>query len=106
VLDATYSRSLQRDAVRRFAEELGLRATLIEVRCDETTALERIERRMSDPDRISDAGLEVHRLQRERYEPPEEWPADASITLQTDRPDWRNDLRKRLEIHSREDTAR
>lgn len=106
VLDATYARSAHRDAVRRFADERGVRATLIEVRCDEKTALERLERRLSDPERISDAGPEIHRSQREHFEPPDEWPAGASIPLQTDRPDWRTRLRKRLEIRTREDTAR
>ncbi len=106
VLDATYALSTHRQAVRRMCVERGSRATLIDVRCDEATALERLVKRLEDPTRISDAGPDVHNAQRERYEPADEWSVSESTTVHTDRSDWRTSLRKDLELRSRKDATR
>ena len=106
VLDATFALARHREAVRRACAANGWRATLIDVRCDEATALDRITRRLEDRDRISDAGPEVHRAQRETYEPADEWSVGESITVHTDRSDWRTSLRRDLERRSREDAVR
>jgi aminoglycoside phosphotransferase family enzyme/predicted kinase len=106
VLDATYALASHREAVRRACAAHGWRATLVDVRCDEATALDRIERRLADPDRISDADSDVHRAQRDHYQPADEWSVGESITVHTDRSDWRTSLRNDLERRSREDVVR
>jgi aminoglycoside phosphotransferase family enzyme/predicted kinase len=96
VLDATYSLTGQRDAVRETAAGLGVPVLLLEVVCDEAVTLQRLEARLADPERISDAGPGIYRSQKERYEPPEEWPEERRIEVDTGLEGWRGALRKAL----------
>jgi len=97
VLDATYSTAAQRGAVRERAAALGVPAILLDVRCPEEITLSRIEARMEDPERISDAGPEVYQSRKQAYEPPSEWPPERRIEVDTSREDWEDLLRRRLE---------
>jgi aminoglycoside phosphotransferase family enzyme/predicted kinase len=96
VLDATYSLANQRDAVRGYAGGLGVPVLLLEVRCDEAVTLRRLEARLEDSERISDAGPGIYRSQKERYEPPDEWPEERRIVVDTGLEGWRGALQKVL----------
>lgn len=97
VLDATYSRASQRAAVRAEAEAHGVAALLLDVRCAEATTLARIEARLRDPERVSDAGVEVYQRRKEAFESPSEWPPATRIPVDTARDDWPETLRAALE---------
>ena len=86
ILDASFARRSHRDQARAWAKERGLDCRLIEVRCEEQTAAERLrerERRGHDP---SDAGPDFLAISRSRFEAPEEWPAESHEVVWTDRP--------------------
>jgi len=97
VLDATYSRASRRAAVRAQAEALGVEALLLDVRCPESTTLARIEARLRDPQRVSDAGVEVYQRRKEAFEDPSEWPSATRIPVDTARENWREELTVALE---------
>jgi predicted kinase len=88
VLDATYSTAAQRAAVQARATRWQVPVLLMAVRCPETVTLERIEARSRDPERVSDAGPEVYRSQKARYEEPSDWPESERIDVDTSRGDW------------------
>jgi predicted kinase len=56
VLDATYARTQQRDAVLRFAAQRGVPVWIVETRARRATALARLALRQSRGDSASDAG--------------------------------------------------
>ena len=93
LLDATYSRAIERDRARAFADERDVRAFFIETRCAASVALERLARREAAGADASDAGPAFHARSVARFEPPQEWPAAARRVVHTDRTDWRLDLR-------------
>ena len=97
VLDATYSQASRRADVRARAEALGVTALLLDVRCPESTTLARIEARLRDPERVSDAGVEVYQRRKEAFESPSEWPSVTRIPVDTARDDWPEGLRAALE---------
>jgi aminoglycoside phosphotransferase family enzyme/predicted kinase len=97
VLDATHSRREWRDLARHFAGERGYPALLIEVRCSDAVALERLARRERDPDRISDAGPELFAESRRRFEAPSEWPPDDQLVVHNDSDAWQEALRADLD---------
>ena len=89
VLDATWSRAVDRERARRFARERGARVFLIETRCAASVAQARLARREAQGSDPSDAGPGLHARSAARFEPPAEWPAAGIRIVQTDRDDWR-----------------
>lgn len=87
LLDATWGRVRERAAARALAEGLGAEAWLVEVRCAEATARERLHQRAREGRDPSDAGPEFLARSRAEFEPPDEWPAARRLVLQTDAPD-------------------
>lgn len=87
LLDATWASSRQRAAARAFAERAGADAWLVEVRCGEATALERLARRAREGLDPSDAGPELLARSRARFEPADEWPPPRRLALDSDAPD-------------------
>lgn len=84
ILDASFTRRADRDRARAWAEERDIAPRLIEVRCDPQVALERLaarERAGGDP---SDAGPDFLATSIDRFEPPEEWPAERREVVRTD----------------------
>jgi len=86
LLDATYARARDRAAARAFAEAAGAAAWLVEARCGEATARERLARRARDGSDPSDAGPDLLARSRAGFEPPEEWPAARRLVVATDAP--------------------
>ena len=86
ILDASFARRAHRDQAREWAGKRGVACRLIEVRCAEQTAAERLrerELRGRDP---SDAGPDFLEISRSRFEPPDEWPEESHEIVWTDRP--------------------
>jgi aminoglycoside phosphotransferase family enzyme/predicted kinase len=69
VLDATHSRAIDRGAAARVALDAGVPFLIVEMRLSDDAALTRIQRRMRDPYRTSDATPEVFREQVRRFDP-------------------------------------
>jgi uncharacterized protein len=88
ILDATFARRSWREAAAGLAGELGCPAFLVEVRCAEEVARERLARRAAAGTDPSDAGPETYALSARDFEPPDEWPAARRATIETDRDDW------------------
>ncbi len=93
LLDATWSRRSDRDRVRAFARERGVRACFVETRCAAPVALERLARREAAGVDPSDAGPAFHAHSVARFEAPLEWPAGERWVLCTDREGWQRELR-------------
>jgi aminoglycoside phosphotransferase family enzyme/predicted kinase len=96
VLDASFGTAARRDRARRWATERGAPVLLIEVGCEEGTALERLAKRQEAGESASDAGPAFHATSAARFEPPDEWPRGTRIGLRTDTSSWRVDLRRKL----------
>ena len=92
ILDASFSRRSQRDAVRAWAAGRGTRARLFEVRCGEACALERLARRERTGHDPSDAGPSLYQWSVANFEPPTEWSSEDRIEVITDDSQWRDRL--------------
>jgi aminoglycoside phosphotransferase family enzyme/predicted kinase len=92
LLDATFAAGAQRARARAFADAAGAPAWLVEVRCHERIARERLARRARAGRDASDAGPELLARSLERFESPDEWPADRRLLLQSDAPDFETQL--------------
>jgi predicted kinase len=92
VLDATYSRAEWRRRVQDWAREHGYHALLLEVRCREEVVLSRLEKRLTDTHRVSDAGPDFFAESARSFEPPTEWPVGDHLVVDSDRADWRDQL--------------
>jgi hypothetical protein len=88
ILDATFSRAEQRGAARQFAREAGVRALLVEVRCEPSVARERVALRAERGGDPSDAGPERVAPSRAAFEPTHEWPAADRVQIDTDHEAW------------------
>jgi aminoglycoside phosphotransferase family enzyme/predicted kinase len=97
VLDATFASAAQRSRARERAARLGARYWLVEVRCTEATAQERLRRRSEAGRDPSDAGPDFLATSLARFEPPDEWPADRRLVLQSDGPHFEPDLARAAE---------
>jgi aminoglycoside phosphotransferase family enzyme/predicted kinase len=95
VLDGTFSRRVDRDAVRRVSGDLGAQVFFVEVRCSAQVALRRLARRAAAAADPSDAGPDRYRASVAAFEALDDWPADRRIDVRTDREGWRETLRER-----------
>ena len=86
VLDASYQRKTDRDAVRMLAHRLGVRLYCILCVCPEEEMKRRMAQRALDPQAVSDGRWEIYLKQKERFEAPTELAPDQLITLSTDLP--------------------
>ena len=84
VLDATYGRREQRDAVRRLADHFRARIVFVECTCRETLIRERLEAREDLSRSVSDARLEHLAPIKARYEAPDEIDAAHLIRVDTE----------------------
>jgi len=92
ILDASFTKRSQRDAVRAWAAERDVPVRLIEVRCDADVARDRLATRARIGTDPSDAGPSFLPTSEARFEPPDEWPqADHRIVWTSDE-DWRGAL--------------
>jgi len=90
ILDASYSKRVERDAARDWAARRGLPIRLIEVRCRPEIALQRLGLRAKKGSDPSDAGPEFLATSLERFEPPDEWPAADLQVVSSDDDRWKD----------------
>jgi predicted kinase len=85
LVDATFRHRSDRDA---FAEGFGDAAPLLFVECSAPMSVlaERAAQRDREPGRVSDASLSVVMRERSAWEPLDELPPEAHLTLRSDRP--------------------
>ncbi|MEE9278616.1 MAG: AAA family ATPase [Myxococcota bacterium] len=96
VLDATYARAAERESARAFAHARALPFRIVETRCEEAVALERLSRRERQGADPSDAGPSFHSTSAAGFEPVSEVSGDAHLVVHTDACDWRAELRSAL----------
>jgi aminoglycoside phosphotransferase family enzyme/predicted kinase len=100
VLDATFSRAVDRRRVLDWAEARGLRAILVRATADPAAIRQRLVERLARGDDASEAGPELLEASIRGYEAAEDWPSDRLWSIATDREDWRLDLKRRLEARA------
>jgi uncharacterized protein len=85
IVDATFRRLADREA---FVAAFGAPATALFVECRAPLAVlaQRARNRARDPERISDADVSVALREERSWEPLDEVPGEAHLTLRTDRP--------------------
>jgi uncharacterized protein len=81
ILDATYIRSDDRAAARQLAANSRVPFVAVHVTADERTTREHLAARLEQESATSDARWEIYLAQREAFEPPDEIPAAALVTL-------------------------
>ena len=69
ILDASFAKGAQRDAVAKLASELGVPFLLIECRLDETETLRRLAAREGDLFQVSDGRRELNFVQTNHFQP-------------------------------------
>lgn len=87
IVDATFRRRSDRDLLRRTAGAHGASVWLAVTDAPKDTILQRLEERKSNPDRYSDAGVEVYRMMVASYD----WPdpdLEPFVTIPADVPPW------------------
>jgi uncharacterized protein len=85
IVDATFRRRADRDAFRRGLGD-GMPVLFVECRAPATVLESRARARDTDPDRISDAGLQIVRRQLASTEPLDEVPPADHVIVRSDRP--------------------
>jgi uncharacterized protein len=83
IIDATFRRRGDREEFRSLAAKMGAKFHLLETRCPENIIKERLERRLLDPDEVSDGRWEIYPLQAAEFEAPA---PGESIVLDSARP--------------------
>lgn len=66
ILDGTFLDRALRDQAAEAARDLEVPFVMVEVQCDEDVVFRRLDARVRDPRRTSDAGIQIHLRQRER----------------------------------------
>lgn len=84
ILDAGFATRAHRDTARVWADQRGVPARLVEVRCSADTARARLEVRARAGADPSDAGPEFLPVSLARFEPPDEWPSADREVVETD----------------------
>ena len=94
ILDATFASRAERERVLSWAQHEGLRPWLLHTVAPDSVTEQRLRARSQAAEDPSDAGPELLRPSRESFEPPDEWPADRLLTLETHTTDWEAELEK------------
>ena len=96
MLDASFPRASQRQAVRRWAEERGISSRLVHIVCDADTARTRLAARERAGTDASDAGPSLYDWSVDNFEAPDEWPDSERSTISTDKSDWQDRVAEQL----------
>jgi len=75
ILDATFGHRIQRQLALDMAQEAGVEPWFIECHADDMVVVQRLAERGRDPQRVSDATLEIYRAQLNEFEPLDEVPS-------------------------------
>ncbi len=85
ILDASFQSCRER---QRICFEFGaeFKILFVHCQCNETVLKKRLDKRLKDPEAVSDGRWEIYLKQKERFEPPVELSVEQLLTLDTDRP--------------------
>lgn len=83
ILDATFRTRSDRETVRSLAIQRGARFLMVECYASDEVVVERLQRRVSEPDPWSDATVETFEALRDEYEPPAELGSAEHIRVET-----------------------
>ncbi|MGC8797533.1 MAG: AAA family ATPase [candidate division WOR-3 bacterium] len=83
VLDATFLDAGTRERCRQLAEKMKVKSVLVLVDCPERTVISRLRRRAAQTG-FSDANLEIYRMMKQKFQPPE--PAKDLLKLDSRQP--------------------
>jgi len=83
VLDASYQSRAERDRVRALAVGLNVDVYFILCTCPEDEIMRRLAMRSRDPEAVSDGRPAIYRVQKERFEYPDELDDSRLVTLST-----------------------
>lgn len=86
ILDATFYKNDQRDAVRKIAQKTGGKLIIIEARCDEKTVFARLRKRRGG---LSDADYAIYKKIKLEWEPG----LGKHAIIDTGKKNWRHDLK-------------
>jgi uncharacterized protein len=75
ILDATFSKRSQRQLSAEAAKQAGVKPLFIECRADKDVIIQRLSQRGNDPQRVSDATVEIYLTQIKEFEPLDEVPS-------------------------------
>ncbi len=84
ILDATFSKLENRNALKELMAVEGFEVRWIEAYASETVVCERLKERDLDHEVVSDARLEDYKRLSAGYEPPDELPAEKRLCILTD----------------------
>ena len=84
ILDATFSKLEHRTALRKLMASAGCEVRWIEAHASEPVVRERLKERDQDEAVVSDARLEDYKRLSAGYEPPNELPPDAKLSILAD----------------------
>jgi uncharacterized protein len=70
IVDATFRRKRDRDPFRLLAEKKSIPLHIVQTACPEGIVRERLEKRITDPDAVSDGRWELFRQQADEFEQP------------------------------------
>lgn len=84
VLDGSYHRRADRDAVREMAEEMGVNCLFVQCICGDDEVKKRLVKRASDPQAVSDGRWEIYQAQKKSFEPPVELPSGQLVVIDTE----------------------
>lgn len=86
ILDASFSRRIWRDLARRMSAEADVEAWCCWLKCEEEELRRRLRERAKDDKGPSDAREALLEPFEEAFQPPDEWPGNSLIVVDTDRP--------------------
>ncbi|MDD5758331.1 MAG: AAA family ATPase [Desulfobulbaceae bacterium] len=86
ILDGSYQAEKERSRLLLLAQAHKAIPTFILCRCPEEIMKERMALRAQDPQAVSDGRWEIYVQQKSRFEAPDELPANAIITIDTNSP--------------------
>ncbi|MCP4004239.1 MAG: AAA family ATPase, partial [bacterium] len=92
ILDASFARRATRSTLQTWGRKEGVEVILVEIVCPEDVVRERLERRASSGSGASDAGPELLERSLNHHETPDEWPRQRHVRIDTNDPEWREEL--------------
>ncbi|MCP4004177.1 MAG: ATP-binding protein, partial [bacterium] len=101
ILDASFARRATRSTLQTWGRKEGVEIILVEIVCPEDVVRERLERRASSGSGASDAGPELLERSLNHHETPDEWPRQRHVRIDTNDPEWREELHSLARSFSR-----
>ncbi len=86
IVDASYSKRAERERVMAMAKRLGVKCAFLYCHCSDDEVDRRLMARRLDPEAVSDGRMEIYRLQKKGFDPPDELDEDHLFRFDTEHP--------------------